>query len=79
MKLSKKKIERYLVELENILSGLEKCKNHYKRMDELAVILKGQDLSGSGFVVVDNFHDKNVAFRATGIHRFEIKRISGKK
>lgn len=75
-KLSKNKLDRYVCELEGILVELEKCKKHYKRLDELAVILKGHDISKSGFVVVDNFLEKNVAFRATGVHRFEIKKVS---
>lgn len=27
-----------------------------------------------GFIVVDNFKDRNVAFRTVGVHRYEIKR-----
>jgi hypothetical protein len=61
----------------DIIRDLERVKPLYKILDALVIELtrrKIKKFSAGGFnwQVRDNFKDKNTAFKATGIRRFEI-------
>ena len=76
--MSKPSLKALVTEAESILSQLEAVKALYNRLDELTVELMDKDLSKSRLELVDNFLDKegkpkNVAWKASGIRRFELK------
>lgn len=71
-KSSKNQVVELLVEAQNIQSILEEVKPLYSRLDDIVSMLRGMDLSGTGYEVVDQFEDRNTVFRATGISRFKL-------
>jgi hypothetical protein len=76
MKLTKKEITKLAVEAQNLMSAVEDYKKMYQRIDEITLILQGEDLSGTGLAVVDNFAEKNVVWRPAGVRRFELKKVA---
>ena len=74
--MTKKEITKLAVEAQNILAALEDYKKLYARLDEITLLLKDQKVDGSGIAIVDNFSNKNVVFKASGIRRFEIKKVA---
>lgn len=72
-KLTKKEITKLVTELKEIKSKLEKVKPLYDRLDKITIELIGQDISGFGLAVIDNFKDKNCVFRPAAVRRYEIK------
>lgn len=76
MKLTKKEITKLAVEAQNLMSAVEDYKKMYQRIDEITLILQGEDLSGTGLSVIDNFAEKNVVWRPAGVRRFELKRVA---
>ncbi len=73
-----KTVAKLVNEAQDILERLEAVKALYSRLDEITLRLRGEDLSATPLTIVDNFLDKdgnpkNVAFKASGIRRFELK------
>lgn len=75
-KANSKEMTRLAEEAMDIMRKLEDVKVLYGRLDEITMALKGQDLSRFGLAVIDNFAEKNVVFRPSGVRRFELKRIA---
>lgn len=75
-KLTKKQITELLVEAENIQASLATVKTLYTRLDEITENLIGQELSNTGFSIIDNFAEKNTVFRMAGVKRFELKKVA---
>jgi predicted S18 family serine protease len=73
-----KAVMKLVSEAQEIMERLEAVKTLYGRLDELTLELMSADLSATPLEVVDNFVDKegkpkNVAWKASGIRRFELK------
>jgi len=58
-----------------LINRIEHLKGCYSRLDEVTLALMGEDLTGTGLELVDNFAQKNVAWKAAGIRRFELKLV----
>lgn len=68
-----KSIKRIAKRIIEINEEIEVMKGLYRELDELTALLLEQKFKkGHGVRVVDNFAKKNVAFRTTGLRRFEI-------
>jgi len=68
------------VRVMEILAKLEETKPLYAELDKLLLILAQSEFNhmqhGDGFMIlVDNFSEKNTAFRAAGVRRFELKYV----
>jgi hypothetical protein len=74
--MSPREVVKLAIEAQNIMSSLEDVKKLYGRLDEITMLLKGEDLSGVSLVVIDNFAEKNVVFRPAGVRRFELKKAA---
>lgn len=74
-KEQEKEVTELVVEAQNIIASLETVKPLYSRLDAITLILKNHDLRRHGLAVVDNFAEKNSAFKTVGIRRYELKRI----
>ena len=72
--MTKKERTLLAVEAQNIMAALADYKKLYGRLDEITQILKDENLDGSGVIIVDNFAEKNVVWKASGIRRFELKK-----
>lgn len=60
----------------SIMRRLNEVKPLYERLDKITMALtRANNLQAYGLAIIDNFKDKNTAFRAHGIRRFELKRI----
>lgn len=74
-KMGPKQVVALAKEASEIMDVLEAQKRLYARLDELTLALKDQEIGRLGLMVVDNFAQKNVAFRVAGVKRFELKRV----
>jgi hypothetical protein len=70
-----KKIKDLLREAEQLQATLTQYKELYKRLDEITDALVDQDISGSGFAIIDNFAEKSVVWKPCGVRRFELKKV----
>lgn len=65
---------KLLKEAQTIHKAIEKNKKLYARLDEIIQNLIDFNFDKEGEIhLVDNFKDKNVQWRATGMRRFELR------
>ena len=69
-------VHKLATEAKKIIETLDRTKKLYGRLDELTLLLKGQDLSSHQLAVIDNFKGKNTVFKPAGVRRWELKRTS---
>jgi hypothetical protein len=78
--MSKESLAEKCKEAVSILKKLGRNKKLYARLEELTEELETvRDLESHGLQVVDNFAQKNTAFRQTAFKRVELKLIGEKK
>lgn len=75
-----KAIQALVAEAAQLLEKAESFKATYNRIDEITVKLslvgnQFEDDDGAIIRIVDNFADKNTAFKTTAIKRFELKKV----
>ena len=73
--MKRKTVEALLKEAKQLTRVLEERKVLYQRLDQLTLLLQNEDLSETGWAIIDNFAEKNVAFRIATVRRFELKRV----
>lgn len=65
-----------LIEARGILDRYARAKEALKRLDQITMILKNADLSGTGWEVKDNFPaGTNTAFRPAAVSRYQLQPV----
>lgn len=59
---------------------IERCKAHYRKLDEIVDLLlglgyKGSTVDGRRVALVDRFAKKNTVWRAAAVRRFELEAV----
>lgn len=77
VKMTKKDLQELSQRALKLMTKLEANKALYQELDEITVtIAKVGETGTPELILVDNFAEKNVAFRPAAVRRFELKRVA---
>lgn len=76
--MSKRKIGQVAVRAKELIIILTRAKALYAELDEITEFLvkTGARVEDYGITMVDNFEEKNTAWKSTAMRRFELKLLA---